>query len=248
MKSTSYNKNEINIPKNPEGIILTEQIIPFKIRLKAVIGDESIRSFSQRCSVSDTTIRDYLRGNSYPTLDRLCSISQASNADLAWLATGVHQSSTNNENLGVTQNDKLIRVPQYDLRASAGAGCLVVSEEPIAEFSFSEEWLIKNNLYGARLTVVAVHGDSMEPTIMDEDLMLVRLVEYPAQAREGVCVIRIDDDIYVKRIQYDHERDGYHITSDNSAYKSFFIGVEFKGRFDVLGKLVRVLQKPKQII
>lgn len=243
----TYSDNRMKIPKSVSGIIQKEQIIPFKNRLAMIIGDESIRGFSERCSVSDTTLRDYLRGKSFPTLDRLCSIATAANVDLAWLATGVYP-QTKEVVAKESINTNMIKVPQFDLKASAGCGCLVISEEPIAEFSFSKEWLIKNNLYGSQLTVVPVHGDSMEPTLMDEDLMLIKMVEHPTQAREGICVIRIDDDVFVKRIQFDYEQQGYHIFSDNIAYKPFFIGSEFQGRFDVLGRLVRVLQKPKQAI
>lgn len=247
MKTISYGNNPKASIKQQEGVIQKDLITPFKDRLKTLVGDDSILAFSRKINIPDRTIRDYLQGKTYPTLDRLCAISEGANVDLAWLATGAIPEIKSNT-ISNTQNKNLVYIPQYDLRASAGAGCLVVSDNPVAEFSFSKEWLIRNNLYNAKLTVVPVCGDSMEPTLMDEDLMLVKLVERQGEAREGVCVIRIDDDIYVKRIQFDHERQGYHIVSDNIAYRPFFIGKEFEGRFDVLGRMVRVLQKAKQTV
>ena len=141
---------------------------------------------------------------------------------------------------------KFIEAYQYDLKASAGSGCLVVSENPVAKFEFSEDWLNKQGLRGKQLAIVPVCGDSMESTLVDEDLMLVELVNDPKRARDGICVIRIDDEILVKRLQYDYAANGYHISSDNKAYKPFFIGEEFSGRFAVLGKMIRVLQRAKQ--
>ncbi|WP_394166034.1 XRE family transcriptional regulator [Photobacterium piscicola] len=235
----TYNKNIVVVKNNAEGVIHNNVITPFKERLRAAIGGESIRKFAKRCELSPSTLSNYLIGDTYPTLDRLAVIAQTSGASYSWLATGIAP---------ITPSKDMICVPQYDLRASAGTGCLVVAENPVAEFSFSKEWLIRNNLYNAKLTVIPVYGDSMEPTLMDEDLMLVKLVDNPGQARDGVCVIRIDDDIFVKRIQFDYERQGYHIVSDNIAYRPFFIGSEFEGRFDVLGRMVRVLQKAKQAV
>nr|MDC2855421.1 S24 family peptidase [Ningiella sp. W23] len=120
-----------------------------------------------------------------------------------------------------TSHADLTAVPQYDLAASAGGGALVIAEHPIARFELSTRWLQQNNLHNKKLTVVPVRGDSMEHTLYDGDLTLVSLIDDPIDAREGVCVLRFDDEIFVKRIQYDFKSKGYNITSDNSAYSGF---------------------------
>lgn len=241
MKSTTYKVNVQSAVRTEKGTIQENQIIPFKERLKSIIGDQSIREFSRTSGVSDTTLRDYIRGKSYPTLDRLCAISDGANVDLAWLATGETKHLTT---LQTVPNDH-VEVFQYDFKASAGPGCLVLSENPVAKFELSKEWLVRQGLNGKELTVVPVCGDSMEPTLVDEDLMLVVLIDNPQEARDGVCVIRIDDEIMVKRVQYDFMKGGYHITSDNTSYRSFFVGSEFEGRFTILGRMVRVLQRAR---
>ncbi|MGR6858927.1 S24 family peptidase [Aliivibrio salmonicida] len=190
----------------------------------------------------DRTIRDYLHGNTYPTLDRLSTISDGANVDLTWLATGETRHLTNTP--VVSSNH--VEVFQYDFSASAGPGCLVVSEDPVAKFELSKEWLIRQGLYGKKLTVVAVCGDSMEPTLIDDDLMLVVMIDDPREARDGVCVIRIDDEIMVKRIQYDFMERGYHVKSDNDTYQSFFVGPEYQDRFAIIGRMARVLQRAKR--
>ncbi|MFB1078173.1 XRE family transcriptional regulator [Photobacterium damselae] len=231
--------------KNPNGIIAEQQIIPFKERLKDVIGDESIREFSRRCELSDKTIRDYLRGKSYPTLDRLSLIANASDKSFVWLATGVDVNEQSQTLPVATEDRGLVKVPQYDLQASAGCGCMVISENPVAEFSFSQEWIDSQGLSGAALTVVPVHGDSMEPTLSDGDLMLVKIINEPSEARDGLCIIRIDDNIFVKRIQYDYLEGTYLIASDNPQYKNFTIDQQYQDRFSVVGRVIRVLQRAK---
>ncbi|HHP0469545.1 TPA: LexA family transcriptional regulator [Vibrio harveyi] len=238
-KSVGCKNESLNAENNEKGIIQKSQIIPFKERLKDAIGDMSLRAFAKECDLSPSTVSNYLNGSTYPTLDRLAVMAEVASASYSWLATGeVNASDSKMKNS--------VEIFQYDLSASAGPGCMIVSEEPVAKFEFSKEWLIRQGLNGKKLTVVPVHGDSMEPTLMDEDLMLVELIDDPRQARDGVCVFRIDDDVMVKRVQYDFTRSGYRMTSDNTVYEPFFIGEEFAGRFVLLGRMVRVLQRAKR--
>ena len=148
-----------------------------------------------------------------------------------------------------TSHADLTAVPQYDLAASAGGGALVIAEHPIARFELSSRWLQQNNLHNKKLTVVPVRGDSMESTLFDGDLTLVSLIDDQTDAREGVCVLRFDDEIFVKRIQYDFKSKGYNITSDNSAYSGFFVDADDinAGRFSVLGRVERVLQRARKV-
>lgn len=240
----TYKEKDTENKKDKKRIIPSERIIRFKERLVEVIGDEAVLSFAKKSGMSEGVMRSYIRGDTFPSLDRLEAIANAAEVDLNWLATG--KEATRQLVEVPVRKDNVVEVVQYDFRASAGAGCLIVSENPVAKFEFSKEWLIRQGLNGKELTIVPVHGDSMEPTLMDEDLMLVEVIEDPKQARDGVCVFRIDDEVMVKRLQYDFASGGYNVTSDNTAYSPFFIGKEFEGRFQLLGRMVRVLQRAKK--
>ncbi|OSM04878.1 helix-turn-helix domain-containing protein [Magnetofaba australis] len=65
----------------------------FAERLREAIGNESVRGFARECGLSEGVLRNYLRGSTYPTLDRLAAIAAAANVDLSWLATGIGDSS-----------------------------------------------------------------------------------------------------------------------------------------------------------
>ncbi len=67
---------------------LEATINQFPNRLKEILGNASIREFSRSCSLSEATLRDYLAGNSYPTLDRLDAIAKAGNVPIEWLVIG----------------------------------------------------------------------------------------------------------------------------------------------------------------
>lgn len=52
------------------------------------MGGESIRKFASRLSVSEGTMRSYLRGVTCPDLKILAEIAEAAGVSMTWLATG----------------------------------------------------------------------------------------------------------------------------------------------------------------
>lgn len=57
------------------------------IRLREVIGDESLASFGRRCGISEGGIRKYLTGAS-PSTENLVAMADIANVNIEWLATG----------------------------------------------------------------------------------------------------------------------------------------------------------------
>lgn len=228
--------------------------------LKDINVCELFKEERKRLNLSQKDIADFL-GMSSKQVSRWESqiaIPSDKLSLLSGLGFDVHYILTGNSfasaSTSITQNNYLSPshtdlsvVPQYDLSASAGGGALVVAEHPIARFELSKRWLEQHNLHNKKLTVVPVRGDSMEHTLHDGDLTLVSLIDDLSEAREGVCVLRFDDEIFVKRIQYDFKSKGYKVTSDNNAYSGFFVDAEDieSGRFTVLGRVERVLQRTK---
>lgn len=60
----------------------------FVERLKAVIGNDSIRSFSAKAGMSHGALAGYVRGENEPTRVMLAKIATAANVNLTWLITG----------------------------------------------------------------------------------------------------------------------------------------------------------------
>ena len=106
-------------------------------------------------------------------------------------------------------------IPRLGLGASAGPGVLAVEEEPVGQLRFCSRWLKTQGLEPAALSVIAVEGDSMDPTLRDGDEILVDRT--PRALRAGIYVIRMDDVLLVKRLE--PGRVGQvNIISDNPAY------------------------------
>lgn len=111
----------------------------------------------------------------------------------------------------------LVRIPQLQIEASAGPGSLTEEDQPEGNMAFGPEWLKKLNVDPAKLSIIRVDGDSMDPTLCDGDDIMVdhRAAELPL--RDGIYVLRMDDVLLVKRIAL---RPGgrLSIRSDNSQY------------------------------
>lgn len=187
-------------------------------RLRSLHEGESRLSFARRIGVSDSTLGNYERGSRVPDADFLVRLRERVGVDLNWLITGqagAMQSPAAEFNLAV--------LPRYDVRASAGAGSLVVSEDVSEYFSVGRDWLRRNlppwAPTNATVGVLENGGDSMEPTIRDGDLlMVVQDVEWRTVERGGIFVFSLDDHrLLLKRLQVMTNGD-LRIISDNPAY------------------------------
>lgn len=137
-----------------------------------------------------------------------------------WLAG--EENSTDMNYGAVTRFDAVV-LPRYDVRTSAGAGSLVVSEDVSEYFSVGRDWLRRNlppwAPPNAIVGVLENGGDSMEPTIYDGDLlMVVQGVEWRTVEGGGIFVFSLDDHrLLLKRLQVMNNGD-LRIISDNPTY------------------------------
>lgn len=118
--------------------------------------------------------------------------------------------------------DGLVEIPILDVDASAGFGAIAESEAAHTRFGFDERWLGKlTRAKSASLSIIHVHGESMEPTLRDGDEVLVDASDQGARLRDGIYVLRIDDALVVKRVTM--QPGGRHMTisSDNASYPSW---------------------------
>lgn len=106
-------------------------------------------------------------------------------------------------------------IPRLPLGASAGPGSHTAEEIPSGRLRFSHRWLKGQGLEPVMLSVIEVEGDSMEPTLRDGDEILVDRTPRPLRA--GIHVIRLDDVLLVKRLEFG-SGGTLRVISDNVAY------------------------------
>ena len=118
--------------------------------------------------------------------------------------------------------DGLVEIPVLDVDASAGFGAIAESEAAHTRFGFDERWLGRlTRAKSASLSIIHVDGESMEPTLRDEDEVLVDASDHGARLRDGIYVLRIDDALVVKRVTMQPGGRLITISSDNASYPSW---------------------------
>lgn len=104
----------------------------------------------------------------------------------------------------VSVSEMFAKVPRYSAELSAGHGAHVADEADNGFLYFRRDWLKRRNLDVRHLCVVDVRGNSMEPTICDNDVILVDSSDRHSQisgiADGFIYAISIDDDALVKRL------------------------------------------------
>jgi SOS-response transcriptional repressor LexA len=113
----------------------------------------------------------------------------------------------------------LIPVPLLELAVSAGPGSLVGNEQPTAQIGFDPAWLNRLTAAGAdELNLVQVDGDSMAPTLLPGDDILVDRSDGEARIRDGIYVLRMEESLLVKRLTLHPVTRRVTVQSDNPAY------------------------------
>jgi SOS-response transcriptional repressor LexA len=133
--------------------------------------------------------------------------------------------------------DGLVAVPLLDIRVSAGSGSVAGAEESVARIAFDPAWLRRLTQAGAdELGLLQVEGDSMAPTLLPGDDILVDRSDAGERLRDGLYVLRIDELLIVKRLTLHPVRRRVTVQSDNPAYADWpDLGLE---DISVIGRVI----------
>ncbi len=140
--------------------------------------------------------------------------------------------------LGAEQGRDAFILPRLDIAASAGPGTFVDGEIVLGAAAIDPALAARLGLREGQAAIVRVRGDSMEPGLIDGDLIVVDRARRMPDARGAVFVLRIDDAVMVKRIH--RARDGLHIVSDNPASPPIP-----DGTVEVIGRVVWLMREPR---
>ncbi|MBN8124416.1 LexA family transcriptional regulator [Vibrio vulnificus] len=212
--------------------------ISFTNRLNEIKGDLSTKAFAEKCGVSNSVMARYLSGDTSPTLNALIKISRANNANIDWLAGAENVSFENSRFLGASDFET---IPLYSAEASAGCGCFQHDDAIIGEHLILVEDLKRLGIKKEDACAIKARGDSMLPTLMDGDLLVVDTREQIG-VYDGVYAISIDNQLLVKRLRYDISSQGYHIISDNPDHGNFLLPKEELSRLRVNGRIRQVVK------
>ena len=134
-----------------------------------------------------------------------------------------------------TPQKDVINIPVYEQAFSAGRGQELPDTADVIDYVALPANLKK---YRENMCASYVRGDSMEPTLFDNDIILYDNFGY--DGTDGIYAINYRGCAFVKRLQRD--KDCVHIISDNPKYKAMTEGEESQD-FRVIGKVRYVMHK-----
>jgi len=118
--------------------------------------------------------------------------------------------------------DEFVFIRQVNGKISAGRG-LVPDESVDVRCAFRREWIKKKGGNPEKMSLICVDGDSMAPTLLPGDLVLVDHNRNFISPQGGIYAITVDQEIMVKRVQPVFSQGRLRIISDNRRYDAFEI-------------------------
>lgn len=206
----------------------------FKERLAFLWKDEAKQA--KIAADIDMTIAGFSRiwnEGGLPKSETLKKIKQLKGCSIDWLLTGEGEPFPDQAEPNTTAHDTLgnpvdveefVFVPRYDIQAAAGHGRLVGDEKPVFTMAFRRYWVENYVTRDTKnLSVISVKGDSMEGVLNDGDSILINHNE--TTPRDGLYVLRINENLLVKRLQL-MPGGIVNVISANEAYPTFEIDLK----------------------
>jgi phage repressor protein C with HTH and peptisase S24 domain len=126
-------------------------------------------------------------------------------------------------------------VPVYSVEASAGPGRIVDLEEHVANLAFSPRYLAEMTAARGRdLAAIRVRGDSMEPTLLDDDMVVIDRTKTSLDY-DGLFVLRFGEALHCKRVGRGRSRATVQVISDNRIYPPVEMD---RSEIEVVGKVL----------
>ena len=126
-------------------------------------------------------------------------------------------------------------VPVYDVSASAGYGAINEYEPQTHSLAFPPDYLKRLTTSSPQnLAIISVKGDSMEPTLLDDDIVLLDTSKTNL-SYDGLFVLQFDDALHVKRVGRAPKRGHIMIISDNETFPDI---VSERSEVDAVGKVL----------
>lgn len=197
-------------------------------------GIRSQSALARASGVPQPTINRILKGvgKKGPEAHTLKQLAIACNVSFQWLHEGVGpmvRGEPDNEagltdersvSVGDGSDARFVKVPLIEMKLQAGVPGFLADPEynDAMQLSLPQSWVQQKRLNPARLVAMKVKGDSMYPTLNENDTVIINTADQ-SMVDGVIFAVNYDGKAVVKRL----ERDGgiWYLSSDNTlpAYK-----------------------------
>ncbi len=199
----------------------------FKERLLKLMQGEKPYSWASKHGIAKSSMHNILKSGRPPGADQLIKISSATGVTIDWLLTGEKSLTTSMfDEAGKNKADDLIWL------TIVGQNNLTHKDR----MPFSQEWLSHYSTELNNIVVVFQSGDSMEPTLSKNDLLLIDKSKKDI-SHAGIYVVKNNDSYEAKRIQFGKTSEIL-LGNDNSRYTDITIKKEGQKQLCIIGKVI----------
>ncbi|MDX1974569.1 MAG: S24 family peptidase [Rickettsiales bacterium] len=199
-------------------------IIGMRLRAEMKRQDVGVADLAQKADVKTSFIYDVISGkSSNPSTVKLARVADVLGISLAYLVgttdnplQGVKPVSHDKDNDYVTISRLLVDI-------SAGGGTIVSREEEGEQYYFRKQWIREHlGVTPSDLRMLHVRGDSMEPTLCHNDIILVDTTK-KIPSPPGLFVVFDGFGLMAKRLEYiaGTSPQKTRIISDNMQYTTY---------------------------
>lgn len=198
-------------------------------RVKTALSENDLTEadLSRELNLTQASITGWKVKGSIPRADIACKTAKLLNTSVEYLIDGKQRIITGGKNNYI--------VPILNQELSAGKGELLPDSDFIKGLVSLPSFLRE---YGENLAGLFVHGDSMQPTLNNGDLVVCTSLGWDNE--EGLYAIRLNGNGYIKRIQVGAGK--IYISSDNPKYKTIEESIDSEC-LEIIGKVVLIIKK-----
>lgn len=186
MSSKELIKNELSFPE-------------VMGRVKEAFACKTDKAVAETIGMSQQSLINRSKTGSLP-FDEIIRACVSKNISIEYVLLGKRIINNVAESSESYTNHEYAEIQHYNVQAAAGSGRLATEEETLKPLSFRRDWLAKRHLTPVNLAIVSVSGDSMEPYLKDEDLVLVDRSQITITSGK-TYVLRLDGHLLVKNLQ-----------------------------------------------
>lgn len=206
-------------------------------RMKTALGLKTQSALAEVLGVRRAAVSDAKRQGRVPS-EWLLKLCRSHGLNPYWIETekgAKYVSHDGVEELESGYGSAFEFVPMVEARLSGGGGSLETSDRVLGYYAFRKEWLKTKGVLES-LRLMRVTGGSMEPTIEDNDVVMVDFSKADVLAGK-IYAVRMDDEIIVKRLE--RKPGKLVLVSDNRRfYDPVEIDLPEYANVEVLGRVV----------
>lgn len=210
-------------------------------RMIEATGGKSVAALAGVLGVSHQAIYNARNKGNIPKAWYI-TVAEATGVSADWLLTGTGSmrreedySPAFQQAMNELRDQDLVMVPKVRARLSAGNGSLETSSEVKARYAFRREWITGKGQPG-RMVLMDVTGDSMEPAILERDVVLIDQGQADIIAG-AIYAVGIDDAVLIKYA--DKEPGKLILRSANKDYRTIEINLNDESQHvRVIGRVV----------